>query len=77
MQTPSLTWEKWADTLTRFKVKSLVAWLLEAGEPLLLVGAQILYFGQPLLGHDRVKDLAEFLEDQEETRAFASFLKKE
>ena len=77
MRTSSLTWEKWADTLTKFKVKSLVAWLLEAGEPFLLVGAQMLYFGQPLLGYDRVDNLAHFLEDKEETRAFASFLKKE
>jgi len=41
------------------------------------IGAQLLYIGQPFLGHDRVKDLANLLEDKEKTRAFAAFLKKE
>ena len=77
MQTPSVTWIKWAETFSRFDIDGLVAWLLEAGEPLMLVGAQMLYFGQPLLGYDRVTDLAHFLENKEETRAFAAFLRKE
>ena len=77
MQTPNANWIKWAETLSRFHLKGLVSWLLEAGEPLTLVGAQLLYFGQPFIGSDSVKDLARFLEDQEETRAFAAFLRKE
>ncbi len=77
MRSSSVLWAKWADTLTRFKAKSLVAWLLEAGEPLLLVGAQMLYFGQPIFGGERINDLAHFLENQEETRAFAAFLRKD
>ena len=77
MRTPSATWIKWAETLSRFNLEGLVSWLLEAGEPFMLVGAQLLYFGQPLLGSDRITDLAHFLEDKEETRAFAAFLRKE
>ncbi len=77
MRTPSVAWTKWADTLSRYKVKSLIAWLLEVGEPLNIIGAQILYFGQPLLGDERINDLAYFLEDQEKTRAFAAFLRKD
>jgi len=77
MRTSSVAWTKWAETLSRFKIEGLVAWLLEAGEPLTLVGAQMLYFGQPLLGHDRVNDLAHFLEDKEEVSAFVAFLRKD
>ena len=77
MRESRVFWEKWADTLTRFKLKTLVAWLLEAGEPLLFVGAQMLYFGEPILGDERVDNLAHFLENQEETRAFAAFLRKD
>ena len=77
MQTPSANWIKWSETLSRFHLKSLMGWLLEAGEPLTLVGAQLLYFGQPLIDSNEVKDLAALLEDQEETRAFAAFLRKE
>lgn len=77
MRKPSDVWIKWAETFSRFKVEGLVIWLLEAGEPLMLVGAQMLHFGQPLIGSDRVTDLAYFLENKEETRAFAAFLKKD
>lgn len=77
MQTPSADWKKWSNTLSRFHMKGLVGWLLEAGEPLTLVGAQLLYFGQPFIGHNKVESLAAFLENQEETRAFAAFLRKE
>ncbi len=77
MRKPSAEWNKWAETFSQFGVEGLVAWLLEIGEPLMLVGAQILYMGQPLLGHNRVVNLAHFLEDREETRAFAAFLRRE
>jgi hypothetical protein len=77
MKTPSSSWIEWAENLSRFHLKGLVGWLLEAGEPLTLISAQLLYFGQPFIGKDKIKDLAEFLEDQEETRAFAAFLRKE
>ena len=68
---------KWAEILARYKVNFFVAWLLEAGEPLMLVGAQMLYFGQPFLGNEYTENLAHFLENQDETRAFATFLRKE
>jgi len=77
MRKQSAEWNKWAETFSQFGVEGLVAWLLEIGEPLLLVGAQMLYFGQPLIGHNPANNLAHFLEDKEETRAFAAFLRKE
>ena len=77
MRTPSAEWIKWADTLGRLRLEGLAAWLLEAGEPLIPLGAQALYFGQPFLGKDRVTPLAQLLEDEEATRAFAAFLRKD
>jgi len=77
MRKTSAEWNKWADTFSHFGIEGFVAWLLEIGEPLMLVGAQMLYFGQPLLGHNRIISLANFLEDKEETRAFVAFLRKE
>jgi hypothetical protein len=77
MRTPSAEWTKWAETLSRFQLDGIAAWLLEASEPLLLIGAQFIYFGQPVLGNERLTKFAQFLEDKEETRAFAAFLRKE
>lgn len=77
MKSPNADWVKWIETLSRFHLKGLAGWLLEAGEPLTVLGAQLLYFGQPFIGSDQVNNLAAFLENQEETRAFAAFLRKE
>ncbi len=77
MQTTSILWIKWAKTLSRLKIKSLAAWVLEAGEPWLFIGAQMLYVGQPFLGGKRAEELARFLENENETRAFAAFLRKD
>ena len=76
MPNSNAMWTKWAEILASYKAKNFVAWLLEAGEPLTLVGAQLLYFGQPLLGHKRVENLAQLLENKDETRAFVIFLKE-
>ncbi len=51
--------------------------LLEAGNPLALLGAQVLYFGHGLIANDQLAALALTLEDDNETRAFASFLVEE
>ncbi len=77
MKMPSADWIKWADTLSRFRLKGLASWLLEVGEPFTLLGAQLLYFGQPFTENQDIRNLASFLEDPEETRAFAAFLRKE
>lgn len=77
MKMPSSDWIKWAETLSHFHIKGLVGWLLEAGDPFTLLGAQLLYFGQPFTENKNVTNLAAFLENKEETRAFAAFLRKE
>lgn len=74
MKTPRPQWSDWAKTLQHLKLDSLTAWLLEAGAPLTLLSAQALYFGAPILGKQS-ESLAQLLEDEAQTRAFAAFLR--
>ncbi|MBV6397169.1 MAG: hypothetical protein HFACDABA_02774 [Anaerolineales bacterium] len=76
MQTPKPQWTEWANTLQRLKLDALTAWLLEAGAPVALLGAQALFVAAPILG-PRSDALARLLEDAEETRAFVHFLREE
>lgn len=61
-------------------VKDLVASFLEAAGPLTIVGAQVVYFGQPLLNiampEYHVKALARLLEDKKQTQAFLAYLRE-
>lgn len=70
-------WSLWAETLRRFKLDGLATWLLEAGAPLTLIGAQALYISQPFVGGGQVKALASLLEEESETRAFVRYLRGE
>lgn len=67
-------WPRWAETLRRYQLHELTASLLEAGSPLALLGAQALYFTSGLIENDQIKALAVTLEENDEARAFASFL---
>jgi len=75
------SWPAWADFLRRLGLENLAAWALEAARPLTVLGAQALYLGAPLLrpafSNAQVGALAHLLEDDEEMRAFASFLREE
>lgn len=70
-------WSTWADSLRRFKMDGLVSWFLEAGSPLSTLGAQVLYVSQPLLGGKQINSIARMLEDENETQAFARYLRGE
>lgn len=70
-------WSHWAESLRRLKLDGLVAWLLEAGAPLAMLGAQAVYMSQPFLGGKQLNTLAHMLEEEEETRAFARYLRGE
>jgi hypothetical protein len=70
-------WPRWAETLRRFQLHQLTASILEAGSPLALLGAQALYFSGGLIQNDQLTALAETLEEEQETRDFASFLIQE
>lgn len=70
-------WSKWAESLRRFKLDVVAAWLLEAGGPFTVLGAQMIYAGQPFLGGKNLDLLAHMLEQDEETQAFARYLRGE
>ena len=70
-------WSHWAESLRRFKLDGLASWLLEAGSPLTLLGAQALYISQPFLGGNQINSLAHMLEEEEEVQAFARYLRGE
>ena len=67
-------WPNWAALLQRYHLDQLTAWVLEAGGPIALLGAQALYFGRSFLGTQRADLLARTLEDDEAVRAFAAYL---
>ena len=76
MQTPRPHWTDWANQIHRLNIESFVAWLLEAGAPVTLLGAQALFVAAPLLG-PQTEALGRLLEDEGEVRAFAAFLREE
>ena len=70
-------WTQWADSLRRLKLEGFAAWFLEAGAPLTVLGAQLLYMSQPFFGGKRINALAHMLEENDETQAFARYLRGE
>ena len=70
-------WSQWAESLRRFKLDGLASWLLEAGAPLTLLGAQALVVGQPFVTGEQIKSLAHMLEEDAETQAFVRYLRGE
>ena len=74
---PRAEWSKWAESLRRLKLDGFAAWLLEAGGPLTILGAQAVYFSQPFIGGGILDPLAHLLEEDEESQAFARYLRGE
>jgi len=72
-RSPRAHWLQWAETLRRYQLDGIASWLLEAGRPLAILSAQMLYVGRPFLG-EGADALASTLESDDETRAFASLL---
>lgn len=72
-----MAWSQWAESLKRLKLDGLVLWLLEAGAPFTVLGAQAIYVTQPFVGGKDSKAIAHMLEDEEETQAFARVLRGE
>jgi hypothetical protein len=68
-------WSKWAESLRRLKLDGLAAWFLEAAGPLAVLGAQALYLSQPFVGGKKLDSLANMLEEDDETQAFARYLR--
>ena len=71
-------WEDWAHFLQRWGIRQPATALLEAAGPLSIFAAQLIYLGQPFLGsHSSLQELARLLENKEESRSFAAFLREE
>jgi hypothetical protein len=71
-------WPEWTETLRRLGLDGFAVWLLEASGPLNVIGAQLLYIGQPFVGsqvNDQLLALANLLEEKGEAQAFAALLK--
>ena len=77
MKSPREFWPRWAESLRRYQLHELAASFHEAGSPIVLLGAQALYFGRGFIQNDQLTALAETLEEEVEVRAFASFLTQE
>lgn len=79
MQSHHAIWTHWADSLKKRGMEGFAAWALDAGAPLGMLGAQLIYFGQPLLSpffpFEQTEALAGLLEDRTEARAFIDYLK--
>ena len=73
-------WGAWARALHRWGLNDLAAWLLETSAPLHLLGAQLVYTGQPLMGvfwpQDQSQALAEALETPDLTNELVRVLKE-
>ncbi len=73
-------WIIWRDFLHRTGLGDFTAWLLDAAIPVHLLGAQILYLGQPILNplfpNQHIESLAELLETPEKSRAFIAYLRE-
>jgi hypothetical protein len=72
-------WLSWAQFLQRWGVSEQAAAFLEALGPLSIVLAQFVYLGEPLLGRSQgnVRAFGKMLEDREEVRQFAAWLREE
>lgn len=74
-------WNRWAQLLQRFGLQQAAAVFLEAAGPLTWFTAQVVYLGQPFLDGSQPEGqwqaLARLLENQTESRSFATFLREE
>ena len=79
MDSPRTYWLQWTESLRRMGLEGLAVWLLEASGPVHILGAQLLYIGQPFVSpqaSDGLRALANLLEQEDETRAFTVFLQR-
>ena len=67
-------WQSWASWLRSRGLAGAARWLLEAGDPWRILGAQLFYMGQPFWGGENLASIAALLEDDEQSKAFAALL---
>ncbi len=81
MQKDRSFWSGWASFLQHWGLTEIAAALLETAGPLSIFLATLVYAGRPFFRQvfpdERLLALAELFEDQEESRSFAAFIRKE
>jgi hypothetical protein len=81
MQPDRSLWPGWANMLQRWGLHNIVSFLLEAGGPIHVLAAQVIYLGQPFLTRavpiSHLQALADLFEDRDQARQFAAFLREE
>jgi hypothetical protein len=78
MDSSRVYWPVWTDFLRKQGLTGLAAWFLEASGPLNVLGAQLVYLGQPFApvsASQGLRELANLLEQEDEARAFIDLLK--
>ena len=78
MNTSRAYWPIWMNVLRKQGLAELAAWALEVAGPLNILGAQMLYIGQPFLPSPKdqgLRALADLLEHEDEAGAFIALLK--
>lgn len=74
-------WRMWATQLQQWRLRDFALWLLDSASPVHLIGAQLVYIGQPLLEafvpNGQFKALTSILEQPAQAQAFAEFLREE
>ena len=74
-------YQEWAQRLRRWGLHQFAAAFLEASGPLNLIGAQLVYIGQPVLSGvfpaEQLTSMAQVLEDPKQTQAFIQCLRED
>ena len=74
-----ILWQKWASALRRWGLSDIAAEMFAATRPLHLVGAQLIYLGEPFfapfLPGGTPEALATLLEDPEAADVFIAYLR--
>ena len=80
MNTNQHIWRTWVDIIHRWGLQNLLASLIEGLGPLTIIGAQMIYIGQPMLNGilpgDQMQALSELLEDRDQAARFAAYLRE-
>lgn len=74
MQTDRSNWEIWAQYLQHHKLLGLARFLLEAVGPIRIIAAQSLLMTRPFFQNQIIFNLAELMEDKEESKNFLQYL---
>jgi hypothetical protein len=74
------TWRGWSTSLRQWGLEDVVAQVLDSAGSLTVFFAQLVYFCQPflynILPSKHLQGLADILEDRDQAKAFAAYLRQ-